>query len=83
MANPLGGCYEEVIMADCEKLRTCPFFIDQMAQMPCVASLMKTTFCHGDKTRCARYQVFMAGVPVPADLLPNDVGRAQQLLSHR
>jgi hypothetical protein len=70
-------------MADCEKLLTCPFFTDQMAQMPSVASLMKATFCHGDKTHCARYQVLMSGVPVPADLLPNDVGRAQQLLSHR
>lgn len=70
-------------MADCEKLQTCPFFADQMAQMPSVASLMKTTFCHGDKTRCARYQVLTAGVPVPVDLLPNDVGRAQQLLSRR
>jgi hypothetical protein len=81
--TPLGGCPEEVTMADCEKLQTCPFFKDQMAQMPSVARLMKTTFCHGDKMDCARYQVFMSGGPVPADLLPNDVDRAHQILSQR
>jgi hypothetical protein len=78
-----GGWSEEVIVADCEKLPVCPFFNGHMAQMPAVASLMKAHYCFGDKTQCARYMVSVAGVPVPADLLPNDVDRARQLLSYR
>ena len=70
-------------MADCEKLQVCPFFTGHMAQMPAVASLMKASYCLGDKMRCARYMVSVAGVAVPADLLPNDVERARQLLSQR
>ncbi len=68
-------------MADCEKLAVCPFFTGHMAKMPAVASLMKSSYCLGDKTLCARYMVSVARVPVPADLLPNDVERARQLLS--
>jgi hypothetical protein len=67
-------------MADCEKLATCPFFSDRMASMPSVAGLMKQTFCRGDKTQCARYQVASAGLPVPPDLYPQDIARAQQIL---
>ena len=51
--------------------------------MPAVAGLLKQTYCLGDKTNCARYQVSMAGVPVPADLFPNDIGRIQQILKKK
>ena len=40
-------------MADCEKLKKCPFFSDQMANMPSVADLMKRTYCRATK-RSAR-----------------------------
>ena len=66
-------------MADCERLKSCPFFTGQMAA---VADLMKKSFCFGDKMKCARYQVASAGGPVPGDLYPNDTGRAQRIL-HR
>ena len=68
-------------MANCEKLEKCPFFTDQMANMPSVAALLKKTFCLGDKTQCARYSVLSAGFTVPADLLPNDQDRASQILA--
>ena len=67
-------------MADCEKLKKCPFFTGQMADMPSVADLMKKTYCLGDKTQCARYRVASAGIVVPADLFPHDIERARDIL---
>jgi hypothetical protein len=67
-------------MADCEKLLKCPFFGDQMPDMPAVANLMKETYCRGDKLSCARYRVSSRGIQVPPDLLPNDTDRAAELL---
>ena len=51
-------------MADCEKLKVCPFFTDKMKGLPNVTNLMKQTYCLGDKMQCARYQVSAAGVAV-------------------
>ena len=68
---------------ECEKLSKCAFFNDQLTNMPAVAGLLKQTYCLGDKSECARYQVSMAGVPVPSDLFPNDVGRLAQLLKRK
>jgi hypothetical protein len=68
-------------MADCEKLSKCPFFGDKLANMPSAAALMKQSFCHDDKNNCARYLVASQGMPVPADLFPNDPARARQILS--
>ena len=67
-------------MAACEKLKNCLFFTDQMANMPAVAGLMKTTYCLGDKSECARYRVSSAGLTVPTDLLPNDQPRAARMV---
>ncbi len=73
----------EFAVATCEKLQTCPFFSGQMKDMPAVSSLMKETYCLGDKMQCARYRVSTAHIAVPNDLLPNDVERARQLLGGR
>ena len=54
-------------------------FGDKMANMPSVAEVMKRRFCFGNKTLCARYQVVLAGLPVPADLFPNDTERLEDL----
>lgn len=67
-------------MSECEKLAKCPFFNDRLNNMPAVSGLMKQTYCLGDKTQCARYQVASANVPVPLDLFPNDFSRARELL---
>ena len=69
-------------MADCERLTKCPFFTGQIATMPSVAELMKSNYCLGSKTLCARYQLASAGVTVPLDLLPNDTERAREILSN-
>jgi hypothetical protein len=68
--------------ANCERLLTCPFFTGVL-KMPSVEVLMKATYCHGDKRQCARYQLVIAGMPGPADLLPNDKGRAKHLRASR
>ena len=68
-------------MADCEKLEKCPFFTDKMVAMPSVTTLMKQTYCRGDKKQCARYVVSSAGIPVPPDLFPNHHGRAREILA--
>ena len=70
-------------MAECERLATCPFFSNRMANMPRVADLMKQTFCHGNSSHCARYQVASAGVTVPSDLYPQDTERARDILQRR
>jgi len=70
-------------MADCEKLAKCPFFTDQMTNMPSIAALMKQNYCQSDKTECARYRISSAGLAVPPDLLPNDTEHAEVLLKRR
>lgn len=71
-------------MTECERLKGCPFFTDKMAGMPNSAGLFKQTYClGGEKLQCARYQLAAAGVAVPHDLFPNDIDRAQTLLSSR
>jgi hypothetical protein len=70
-------------MADCELLQGCIFFNDRMAKMPATAEMMKAKYCRGDNTKCARFLVFekLGRLAVPADLPPNDVGRAEAILA--
>ena len=70
-------------MAECERLNKCPFFTDRMTSMPNVSEVMKRTYCLGDKTECARYQLASAGVPIPTDLYPPDTARASEILRSR
>ena len=57
---------------ECECLAKCPFFNDQMANMPALAGQIKQRFCLGAWDSCARYVVFKALGPgrAPADLYP-------------
>jgi hypothetical protein len=71
-----------VSMSDCECLAGCAFFNDQMAEMPATASLLKTLYCRGDSTECARHVVFKAlgKSAVPTDLYPSELERAHSLV---
>ncbi len=51
-----------------------------MANMPAVTGLLKETYCLGDMTKCARFQVVTEGIPAPLDLFPNDRSRAQEII---
>jgi len=68
---------------DCDRLQTCIFFNDQMANMPAVAELLKKQFCRGTFSDCARFQVAarLGGPNVPKDLFPQDRERALHLLA--
>ncbi len=70
-------------MADCQCLSGCPFFNDQMANMPSLANSMKRRYCQGDASQCARHMVFSAlgREAVPRDLFPNQTDRAQEILA--
>jgi hypothetical protein len=70
------------VAMDCEKLPTCIFFNDEMADMPAVAALLKNQFCRGAFAECARYQVAtrLGVARVPKDLYPQNRERAKVLL---
>lgn len=67
-------------MADCERLKSCPFFNTQLAHFPRTAEELKLSYCLGDNSTCARHLVALAGLPVPPDLFPNEADRAEKML---
>ncbi|MBI5804613.1 hypothetical protein HZA73_01055 [candidate division TA06 bacterium] len=69
-------------MPDCECLAACPFFNDKMANMPSMAGIYKNKYCKDDFESCARYIVFktLGKGTVPADLFPNQLSRAEELV---
>ncbi|MDZ4167765.1 MAG: hypothetical protein U1E08_08730 [Coriobacteriia bacterium] len=72
-------------MAECECLKTCPFFNDQMAEMPSMSSIIKQRYCMGSNVHCARHMVFrvLGRDAIPKDLYPSQVERADEILGHR
>ena len=70
-------------MSDCECLAGCLFFNDQMKGMESVKDMMKRKYCKGESKDCARHMVFETlGKPrVPANLIPNQVERARQIIA--
>ncbi|MBN1250731.1 MAG: hypothetical protein JXR51_10480 [Bacteroidales bacterium] len=70
-------------MANCICLPKCPFFNDKMANMPSMSNLIKTKYCQGESSECARYIVYKAigSENVPSDLFPNQVDRAKEILN--
>ena len=71
-------------MADCELINTCPFFNDQMADMPSMSNIIKDRYCKGSNTMCARHMVFrvLGRESVPKDLYPSQVERADEILGN-
>jgi hypothetical protein len=55
----------------CEKLSPCPFFHENLPNMPSASDALKQRYCLGDPSGCARFQVSKAGKSVPPDLFPN------------
>lgn len=70
-------------MATCELLAGCIFFNDKMSNLAAAATFLKDRYCTGDNRDCARYLVFKAfgREKVPRDLFPNDIDRANTLIS--
>lgn len=74
---------KEESMTECESLKACPFFNDELANMPKMAETIKTNYCRADFVSCARFMVSKAlGKEfVPRDLFPNQSARAKEIIS--
>lgn len=69
-------------MTNCERLTSCPFFNDRLANRPATIALMKSQYCQGNQRACARYQWFITfGGDIPGDLFPNMLDRVQEALN--
>ena len=70
-------------MAQCERLPTCLFFNDRMADMPAVAALLKRQYCEDDYRNCARYRVAakLGSTSVPDNLFPQESSLADKILA--
>jgi hypothetical protein len=70
-------------MADCELLKTCIFFSDRMVGMPLTSDMVKSKYCKGNNSDCARHMVFMAcgREKVPPDLFPGQIEKARDILA--
>jgi hypothetical protein len=64
----------------CDRAQTCSFYGNKMGLKPAVVELVKQTFCERDKNQCARYQLIVAGLPVPDDLYPSDINRGREII---
>ena len=69
-------------MGNCELLTKCPFFNDQLKNMPTASDTMKNIYCRWNFKKCARYRVasVLSSKEVPADLFPGDSIRAGEIL---
>lgn len=70
-------------MAVCEILEHCPFFHDNMPNMPEHAELFKQLYCRGGNDICARYMIIkkLGKEAVPKNLFPNEVSRANTIIA--
>ena len=68
-------------MADCKFLTKCPFFNDQLNNMPAASDMMKKIYWHWNFAKCARYRVVivLGRKKVPSDLFPGDSRRADEI----
>lgn len=70
-------------MAECPNLVKCPFFNDQLANMPTVSGFLKRRYCQDIYSSCARYMVSqsLGSTYVPANLFPSEKQRAQEIIA--
>lgn len=66
----------------CEKLESCPFYLEEMPVDSSLGKLFRQTYCEGDRTICARYRVsaIIGKEFVPASLYPNMNELADQII---
>jgi hypothetical protein len=69
-------------MADCKFLEKCPFFNNQLANMPGSSKMIKKKYCLSYHNECARYTVAIVKgrESVPENLWPGDRKRAEKIL---
>ncbi|MFD3156837.1 hypothetical protein ACFIJ5_08260 [Haloimpatiens sp. FM7330] len=66
----------------CENLKKCPFYNEKMPIDSAIGKMYKRTYCEGDKTKCARYNIgkVLGKQYVPSDLYPNMTDRANKII---
>jgi hypothetical protein len=54
-----------------------------MANMPSMATMMKSVYCQSDPDKCARLMIVksVGREKVPADLFPNQIDKAKEIIS--
>lgn len=69
-------------MGRCERMGKCPVVGDDSGLEVGDREMIVETFCTADYSACARYRVLRAlgGEFVPADLLPRQVERAEEII---
>ena len=69
-------------MSECNLLEKCPFFNDQLKNMPTASDTMKKLYCRWNFEKCARYKIaiVLGRKEVPRDLFPRDSRRADDIL---
>jgi hypothetical protein len=70
-------------MSNCEFLENCPFFNNHTQGMPDQVELFKQLYCCVGNDICARYMIFkkLGREVVPKNLFPNEITRANTILS--
>jgi len=73
----------EHAMNECEFIKTCPFFLGELAEKPVKTEEMKEKYCRNNNLNCARYMISQAAGPekIPADLYPNEKDIAYQIIA--
>lgn len=69
-------------MAQCNYLTDCPFFKETLENMPAETAVIKSQFCEGEYSQCARYMVRKAlgSGKVPDYLFPRSVDKAERII---
>ena len=69
-------------MENCERTPGCPFFNNNLENMPETAEKMKDIYCRGNKNLCARYKIARVLGPekVLKHLFPNMADTAELIL---
>lgn len=72
-------------MPDCECMHICQFFRGKIQKENGLGALFWKTYCHGNKTHCARYIMIQAlgGEKVPVSLFPNMEAYAHKLIKEK
>lgn len=71
-------------MTDCPRARECAFYNDKISSISGLAPLYKITYCANQFDACARYLVaqILGTKAVPADLLPNQIQKAYEVIAN-
>jgi hypothetical protein len=70
-------------MIQCEFIKKCTFFADEMSDRPAYAAVIRKNYCESNPLSCARYLVWtkLGADKVPSSLWPNQMEKAKSLIA--